>query len=88
MGVRGGVRESREREEKRREERTVAVPVCNQLRPKNRKRVDRKNSIRVEIDRAAGGCGKIERRKEQGHLHGGGELEFVLKKQKAKEEPH
>ena len=55
VGSTRGVRESREREQKRREERTVAVHVCNQLRPKNRKRVDRKNSIRVEIDRAAGG---------------------------------
>ena len=41
FGVRKGVPESREREEKRREEGTVAVPVCNQLRQKNSKREDR-----------------------------------------------
>ena len=89
---RGCSRIQRGREEKRREEGSVAVPVCNQLREKNRKRDDRNQSMAVEIDRAKGGWaagwGKIERRKGQRHLHGGVELEFVLNKQKAKEKPH
>ena len=52
---RGGVRGSQEREEKRREQGTVGLPVCNQLSPKNRKREERKHSTVVEIDRAEGG---------------------------------
>ena len=66
----------------------MAVHFCNQLRPKNRTREDRNHSMAVGIDRAEGGWGKIETRKEQRQLHGGGELEFVLNKQKGKEEPH
>ena len=75
----------------RREEGTVAVPVCNQLRQKNRKREDQNHSVAVEIDRAEGGWaagwGNIGRGKGQTHLHGGVELEFMLNKQKAKEKP-
>ena len=55
FGVSEDVRESKEREEKRREEGTVAVPVCNQLRQKNSKREDRNHSMAVEIDRAERG---------------------------------
>ena len=55
FGVSGGVCESREREQKRREECTVGVPVCNQPRPKQRQREDRKHSMGVEIDQAEGG---------------------------------
>ena len=50
FGVRGGVREFRERDERRREEGDVGVLVCNQLKPKNRKREDRNHSMAIEID--------------------------------------
>ena len=52
---RGCSRIQREREEKRREVGTVAVPICNQLKPKNWKREDRNHSMAVEIDRAERG---------------------------------
>ena len=91
FGVRKRVPESRKREEKRREEGTIVVPVCKQLSRKKRKSEDRNHSMAVEMDRweggSPGGWGKIGRRKEQRHLHGGVELEFVLNKQKPKEEP-
>ena len=74
--------------QREKEEGTVAVPVCNQLRPKNKKREDQNPSMAVKIDRADEGRGKIGRRKEQRHSRGGVWLEFVLNKQKAKEEPH
>ena len=55
FGVKGGVRDPKDREEKRIEDHTVTVPVCNQLKPKSRKRDDRNHSMAIEVDLAEGG---------------------------------